>query len=418
MRGEIAIIDEEGEVIRRIFTQYASSVSPKRIASMLNVDHIPGPRGRPCQFSTIYGNRERGIGILNNELHVGRRVWNRQRFVKDPRTGKRQARPNDDEALVVKEVPELRIVDDGLWDAVKRRQASQALEGSHQKPWDRRRPRYLFSGLMACGVCGSGFSIISPGRFGCSAARNKGETVCTNRSTITREDLEARVLTALTEHLMDPELVRVFCEEYTAETNRLRANSGSARAAKESELAKVCRDHSKLVDAILAGVPGEQVKDRMIALDTRRQQVMPELSATATPDPVRLHPGMADVYRRKVRALVEGLSDADRAPEVSEALRALVDRIVLTPELRPGRKRATLTVNLEGALAGILHLAAGEKGAAVAASIQNTLSASGGVDVARAQNVEEPPVLADGGSSESMAKLVAGAGFEPAAFRL
>ena len=120
---------------------------------------------------------------------------------------------------------------------------------------------------------------------------------------------------------------------------------------------------------------------------------------------------MADVYRRKVRALVEGLSDADRAPEVSEALRALVDRIVLTPELRPGRKRATLTVNLEGALAGILHLAAGEKGAAVAASIQNTLSASGGVDVARAQNVEEPPVLADGGSSESMAKLVAGAGF-------
>jgi hypothetical protein len=124
---------------------------------------------------------------------------------------------------------------------------------------------------------------------------------------------------------------------------------------------------------------------------------------------------MADVYRQKVRALVEGLSDAERAPEVTEALRALVDRIVLTPELRPGRKRATLTVDLEGALAGILHLAAGEKGAAVAAAIQQRLKASERLDVARAHNAEEPPILADGGSPQSMSKLVAGAGFEPAA---
>jgi hypothetical protein len=107
----------------------------------------------------------------------------------------------------------------------------------------------------------------------------------------------------------------------------------------------------------------------------------------------------------------EGLLDAERVPEVTEALRALVDRIVLTPELRPGCKRATLSVDLEGALAGILHLAAGEKGAAVVTAIQNTLPASSGVDLARAHNAEEPPILAGGGSSGSMSKLVAGAGF-------
>ena len=68
---------------------------------VLNEERVPGPRGGLWQFSTIYGNRERGIGILNNELYVGRRVWNRQRFVKDPRTGKRQARLNDEADLVV-----------------------------------------------------------------------------------------------------------------------------------------------------------------------------------------------------------------------------------------------------------------------------------------------------------------------------
>jgi len=44
----------------------------------------PGPRGKPWGASTIYGNWLRGTGILNNELYVGRLVWNRQRFVKDP----------------------------------------------------------------------------------------------------------------------------------------------------------------------------------------------------------------------------------------------------------------------------------------------------------------------------------------------
>ena len=35
-------------------------------------------------FSTINGNQKRGNGILNNEMYVGKLVWNRQRFIKDP----------------------------------------------------------------------------------------------------------------------------------------------------------------------------------------------------------------------------------------------------------------------------------------------------------------------------------------------
>lgn len=37
-----------------------------------------------------------------------------------------------------------------------------------------RRPAYLLSGLLKCGVCSSGFSKISQSHYGCSAARNKG----------------------------------------------------------------------------------------------------------------------------------------------------------------------------------------------------------------------------------------------------
>ena len=76
------------------------------------------------ELSTISGNWKRGTGLLNNELHVGRLVWNRQRFMRDPETGKRQARPNPPEEWIIEQVPEFRIVDQSLWDRVKRRQGA------------------------------------------------------------------------------------------------------------------------------------------------------------------------------------------------------------------------------------------------------------------------------------------------------
>ena len=68
------------------------------------------------------GHAKRGTGLLNNELYVGRLVWNRQRFMKNPDTGKRVARVNPPEERIFAEVPELRIVDDEPWQAAKARQ--------------------------------------------------------------------------------------------------------------------------------------------------------------------------------------------------------------------------------------------------------------------------------------------------------
>src|SRR5262245_10604415 len=60
-------------------------------------------------------------GILHNELYIGRLVWNRQRFLKDPDTGKRVARTNPPSESITKDVPELRIIDDEVWRAVQTR---------------------------------------------------------------------------------------------------------------------------------------------------------------------------------------------------------------------------------------------------------------------------------------------------------
>ena len=55
-------------------------------------------------------------------MYIGKLVWHRQRFIKDPDAGKRQARPNPESEWVIQDAPELRIVEDDLWSTVKGRQ--------------------------------------------------------------------------------------------------------------------------------------------------------------------------------------------------------------------------------------------------------------------------------------------------------
>lgn len=104
---------------------------------------------------------------------------------------------------MIQDVPDLRIVEQDLWSAVKARQRAVKLNpetGGENTIRERRRARYLLSGLTRCGVCGGGYSMISATHVGCSTARNKG--TCSNRASINRVELEDRVLGALRSKLM------------------------------------------------------------------------------------------------------------------------------------------------------------------------------------------------------------------------
>jgi site-specific DNA recombinase len=83
-KGRLMVIEAEGEIILRIFVEYVSGMKPRMIAAGLNRDGIPSPRGGKWNASTINGQRGRGVGILHNELYVGRYRWNKQTFKKPP----------------------------------------------------------------------------------------------------------------------------------------------------------------------------------------------------------------------------------------------------------------------------------------------------------------------------------------------
>ena len=87
-RGERIINEAQAAIVRLIFENYAAGMSPKRIALQLNKERIQAPRGGCWSSSTINGNRRRGTGIINNEVYVGRIVWNRLAYLKEPETGR------------------------------------------------------------------------------------------------------------------------------------------------------------------------------------------------------------------------------------------------------------------------------------------------------------------------------------------
>ncbi|GAA4216540.1 hypothetical protein GGQ68_002573 [Sagittula marina] len=94
-------------------------------------------------------------------------------------------------------------------------------------------------------------------------------------------------------------------------------------------MAQTKRDHRKLVDAIIAGVPAEQVKDRIIELDQQSQRLERRLSASPAPDSILTHPSMAVTYREHVAALISGLGNRSEMGAAKDALRTLVDRDLL-----------------------------------------------------------------------------------------
>jgi len=381
VRGDRQINLNEAAVVERIFKDYAAGASPKAIALALNKEGVAGPSGRAWGPSTINGNRSRGTGILNNELYVGRLVWNRLRYLKDPDTGKRVSRLNPEEDWVVQDVPDLRIIDQGLWDQVKARQ--RELEGNRSGPkpfWDRRRPRYLLSGLVTCGICGGRFSMISKTHMGCSTARNKG--TCDNRRTISRPHLEAYLLEGLQHHLMDPDLFEVFCREFHTELNRLRKTEQSTRRKQEQQLRQVEDGIRRLIEAIKNGVPPQTIKDEMIALEGKKASLKQALSEPVDDKPF-VHPNMAKLYRQKVGDLASALREGPDHRGAFDRIRSLVEEVVLVPT------EGSFAIEIKGDFAGILKL-----------------SSEGKLD--RRLTPDRLKQL----------KLVAGAGFEPATFRL
>jgi DNA invertase Pin-like site-specific DNA recombinase len=224
--GERAIHGEQAAIVRRIFRMYAEGAAPRAIAATLNEERIPSPgsgwnrevrrRGGWLQ-SAIAGDARRGIGILNNELYIGRVIWNRYRWLRSASdSSRRRCVLNPDSEWVIHADERLRIVPQELWDRVKARQRARSEDlgesvrrGLNAAPARRtgRKPKYLCSGLLNCSICGARFVMADRSHYACSSRVNGGAAACTSDSRIKRDVIESGLLTGIKNDLLAPDVL-------------------------------------------------------------------------------------------------------------------------------------------------------------------------------------------------------------------
>lgn len=408
-RGERVINEAQAGIIRRIFAEYLSGLSPRNIATRLNAEGIACPSGGTWGASTIYGNRQRGTGILNNELYIGRLVWNRLRYVKDPETGRRISRLNPESEHVINDVPELRIIEDDSWNAVKKLQGE--INHPERPLWTHNRPRNLLTGLMKCGCCDGGYTLMASDRVGCAAARNKG--TCDNRLTMKLEEVENAVLGAMRDHLMDDQLCDEFCKEYTRRMNELRMQHNAALNGYRAEAAKLERERQQIIKAIADGVDATLIRDRANAVQKRRVE-LEALLTTVKEEPVLFHPNMANRYQKEIQNLVASLSDSEARPQAARIIRTLIEKVVFTPV--PGEKR--LALDLIGDLAGILTIATKRDRMAINGELSKFQPVQNDAEDGSSPQHPDRKKPQFPGAFASHSAVVAGARFELTTFRL
>ncbi|HLH33230.1 MAG TPA: recombinase family protein [Alloacidobacterium sp.] len=217
----LVINEKEAVVVRRIFEMSANGQSLKTIAKTLNHECVPSPRPRSGNKYATWSPtciRE----MLRRDLYVGKVVWNTSRFVKTPGTNKRVRRPRPESEWRVVLHPELRIIEDEIWQRVQDRQKRMMAMYSGAKkgllPRSVTSP-YLLSGILKCGLCGGNLIIITGyssyghyPKYGCSQHFNRG--ACKNSVLIRRDWLERRLLEELQNEVLKHEAVEYALEEF------------------------------------------------------------------------------------------------------------------------------------------------------------------------------------------------------------
>jgi site-specific DNA recombinase len=208
--------------------------------------------------SAIAGDPQRGVGILNNAIYTGRDIWNRSRWIKDPDTGMRRAVPGPQSEWIIHEVPELRLISDSLWKRVKARQARRsAMVGDkirkRLKQSLGRAPRYLFSGILKCKVCGSNYVMADARAYACSGFVNG--KVCGNNQRVSRVVLEERLLGSIKADLLSDESIEKFKKRLVRALRQPRINA--------SRMKKLEAEIQNLTDVLAQGVRSEAILTRL-----------------------------------------------------------------------------------------------------------------------------------------------------------
>jgi DNA invertase Pin-like site-specific DNA recombinase len=359
---------DEAAIVRQIYEWAASGVGVFTITRRLQ-ESTSGPWGNPWSQNVIRR-------ILRNEVYLGKLIWGRVNYERQPGTNKMVCRKQPREQWKTVEQPELRIISDDLWQAVRERESvvQASLRGGNlaRGRLPGYQSKYLLSGFVKCGLCGGGYAIVSSNkrvgpRYGCR--RSHREYTCTNRIVVRPSVVEARVLEKLQAELLQPERVDYIIREAIR-----RAAEAEQKPAKRDQVAKqLDQERKKLQNLVRALEDGQPATAILTALRSREESIHKlELALAAIQPPRPTKPIDPDAIRKELGDLAGLLrGSVERARPVLQKLDFRVRLYPIEPEGHRPYLKAVATATLE-ALKGELPLLS--RSLEGAASVRGTVS--------------------------------------------
>ena len=297
--GKLVVVRKEAEVVRRVFDLYLELGSFRGVARRLNEENVPTRKGGAWSSGTV---RQ----VLINPVYVGANVYGRH-AKGDTRLKAREA------WTVVK----------GMREAMVDRCAFEAVQKViwHGKKRPRSKPeRYLLSGLVRCGKCGSAMCGKADRKDGkvyrhyrCNGNAHRGKEFCEGTS-VRADALEQAVLAKVHEAAGKGRGVR---RETTDEQD---ARHRDARNA----LDRVKYRITKLFELYENGdIDREMFRGRMEKLEAEREQVQSSLALETsanghrpTPSPTGRSRPADDAEEDCLRDVAEAIVVNDTSAEI------------------------------------------------------------------------------------------------------
>jgi site-specific DNA recombinase len=273
-------------------------------------------------------------------------VWNRTVGCKDPDSGKIEYRPRSKDEWKTEDRPHLKIIDDDLWDRVRKRQElRRRVRGdaisrgiTTAKRIGGADPRYLLGGLLKCGSCGARMIGDSRRDFICPSYSAGG---CDNDLRVRRDEVHAALLEPLNEYLLNDEMTAKVRSAGEAQLRALiREEEKAAKQARPSkDLQRLDQEEADLRAITLSPTA---MNAALAALEGARQEIKAKASGNAAPRISRARAKLAQVpqimaaYRELIEDGAKALTDPRAVSTAREALRQLLvdGSLVLTPNAK------------------------------------------------------------------------------------
>ena len=305
--------------------------------------------------------------ILTNKKYIGIWTFGATTTLYDGHGNKKQvsALPNQ---IVTVERPDLRIIEQELWDKAQARLAElkdvygMKPDGKKRGPAQHYRLLYeksLLGGLVTCGSCGARL-IVQRGGVKRLACPNHKVGKCSMAAGVPYHEAEQGVL-ELIAHLLKsyPHWLQSTVDATRRRLEQLAQSMPNDLAQAKGQLNDACNQSNRLVDTLASGVDSPTIRARLSQLEAQKSTLE---SRVIQLEQVRTAQ-MEMPEDQWIRDELNGMTDLlkQEMSTVAPSLRPLLGKIVAESVLPPGKKRGYVRLRVTIAGWAVMSQLLGER---------------------------------------------------------